>query len=104
MKAATYVILNRNGVARIRKDKPRLERGEVAVKLILLVDDKYFDSNVPEVQVDLKANEVLTPTVSVIPLSLDEVDAEEEERRKHDIHQRTYIEQPELGDNWDISR
>lgn len=66
-----YVVLRQDRyrrlvIDRMTKKKPRLDSGEVAIKLILRVDDDLFKTFMPEVTVDIEESQVITPTVEVL--------------------------------------
>lgn len=65
MKTSTYLILTRTGIVGIRKNKPYLTSGQVAVKLEIEVSDQFFDRFVPTAKLNIKDHQVLTPDIGV---------------------------------------
>lgn len=78
MKDQIYIIMNRKGAVAMRKTKPQLNSGEVAIKLGLKITDDFFDRFIPEAQFDIPESLVITPDVEV-DVETPETEGEEKE-------------------------
>lgn len=71
-KSSVYLILERPKwrndpprVAGMRKEKPALDSGQVAVKLTLRVDMSWFNEFIPEVVADIEPGDIIVPEIEV---------------------------------------
>lgn len=65
MTTAVYIIMTKSGVVDMRKQIPKLNSGQVAVKINLEVSDLFFDRFVPEVNVSIPDHNVIQPDIEV---------------------------------------
>jgi hypothetical protein len=76
LEASAYLVLSRDrygmNITEMRKNKPGLRPGQVAVKVKLLVDAKLFADFIPEVTATLEAGDVIEPVVEIEPAPSDE--------------------------------
>ncbi len=56
MKAASWLIINKNGIKGVRKTKPFLEWNEIAVKVNLEIPNELFDR--PTIEATLQVKDV----------------------------------------------
>jgi len=82
MKDEAYITLNKSGIAGIRKGKPSLRSGQVAVKIRISVSDKFFDRTIPQVDIDIPDSYIQTPSIEVEPTEgvMDRLVGEDEEK------------------------
>lgn len=62
---SAYVIFNKRGVVGLRKTKPALRSGEVAVKMEFSISEKFFDRTIPEAKINIPDDYIQKPTVDV---------------------------------------
>lgn len=65
MKSFTYLILSKTGIVGVRKNKPYLTSGQVAIKLNVEVSDKFFERFVPSVILKIPDHKVIEPNIKV---------------------------------------
>lgn len=68
----TYVILgkdryNQPSIRGTRSTKPNLKSGEIAVRIVLTIDDTLFDQVIPTITAEIVASDIIEPTVTVEP-------------------------------------
>lgn len=72
MKLLRYLVITRRGSTRIRQEKPEgLRSGEVAVRLMITVNDKVFQPLIPTVEMRLFDEHLIEPEINVQPLTAD---------------------------------
>lgn len=65
MKDTAYLIITKAGVSNLRKTRPKLNSGEVAVRLRLTVPDEFFERIIPDAELIIPEEAVLTPPIEV---------------------------------------
>lgn len=65
MKDVAYLIITKSGVQALRKTRPQLNSGEVAVRLRLTVPDEFFERIIPDAEIIIPEEAVLTPPIEV---------------------------------------
>lgn len=66
MKADCYLVLTKTkGVTDMKKNKPRLYAGQIAVKLNLDLSDHFFDQYIPEITLTVPDSYIQRPSVEV---------------------------------------
>ena len=65
MKDSAYLIIEKGGIQMLRKNRPDLHAGQVAVKIQVDVSDAYFDRHIPQAHLTLAEEDILTPTIDV---------------------------------------
>lgn len=65
MQDTVYLIVNENGAKAMRKTRPDLAGGEVAVRLRLEVPDEFFHRAIPEARIVFPEDMVVTPPISI---------------------------------------
>ncbi len=68
MKETVYLILNRGGVVAMRKKLPGLDPGQMAVRVRVSVDSRFFETHIAEVALDIPANMLIAPQVEITPI------------------------------------
>lgn len=61
MQANFYLVFDRHGAKRMRKDRPALAPGEYAVRMNVTVPDAFFDRPIPVAKVEVSADAHLQP-------------------------------------------
>lgn len=68
-EAMAYLVLEKERygmrIAEMRKNKPALRSGQVAVRVKLIVDRKMFESFIPEVTAELQQGDVIEPVIEI---------------------------------------
>jgi len=79
LRAAAFLVLERERfgmrIADMRKNKPALRAGQVAVRVQLTIEDSMFEELIPTVSAEIHPGEVLEPTVEVLPSPTAEEDS-----------------------------
>lgn len=65
MTTEVYIIMTKAGAVDMRKQMPKLNSGQVAVKVNLEVSDLFFDRFIPEVNVSIPDRNVIQPDIEV---------------------------------------
>lgn len=65
MRDTIYLILEKTGAVGIRKGRPNLNAGQVAVRLQITISDGFFDRFIPDVSIDIPDGAVLKPQVAI---------------------------------------
>jgi hypothetical protein len=65
MKDTCYLVLNSAGVQTLRKTRPNLSAGQVAVRLVVEVDDSYFRRAIPTAELVIPDNFLIEPEITV---------------------------------------
>lgn len=65
MKDTIYLIMDRNGVQALRKTRPKLAAGQVAVRLAVEVDDAYFHRAIPTAELVVPVDRLIEPEIIV---------------------------------------
>lgn len=65
MKDAIYIIMERSGARRMTKSRPKLNGGQIAIRLRLEVSNKFFDRFMPEAFISIPDDVVIEPEVEV---------------------------------------
>jgi hypothetical protein len=63
MKDTVYITMNRSGAVSMRKSKPKLNSGQVAVRINLAVPDTFFDRFIPEVNIEVPNTALIHPRI-----------------------------------------
>lgn len=76
LEDSVYLVLQRDRfgmkVAEMRKNKPAMRAGQIAVKVRLRIPRKAFEEFIPSVVATIGENDVFEPKVEVIPRPVDE--------------------------------
>lgn len=67
MKGNGYLVVSRTKVVTFRKTKPSLKGGEVAIRLNVTVDDRFFNQVAPVIDIAIGDEFLMTPKVHVHP-------------------------------------
>lgn len=74
--AKAYLILERDyhgmKIADMRKNKPSLRSGQVAVRVQIKINSTLFENLIPTISAEIQAADIIEPTVEVLPAELDE--------------------------------
>ena len=65
MKTTCYLIISENGSVELRKRRPDLSSGQVAVKLRLDISDRFFERFIPDVEMTIPDEAVIEPEIEV---------------------------------------
>ncbi len=65
MKTTCYLIISENGSVEVRKRRPDMSAGQVAVKLRLDISDRFFDRFIPNVEMSIPDEAVIEPDIQV---------------------------------------
>jgi hypothetical protein len=65
MKDVCYLVLNSAGIQSLRKTRPALSAGQVAVRLVVEVDDSYFRRAIPTAELTIPADYLIEPEIIV---------------------------------------
>ena len=65
MKDNVYLIMDKNGARQMRKTKPKLSSGEVAVQLEIEISDEFFERFIPVANLEIPDDAVIKPEISV---------------------------------------
>lgn len=65
MKTYVYLVMSRAGVVSMRKSKPYLTSGQIAIKLDVEVSDKFFERFVPSATLKVADHQVIQPDIEV---------------------------------------
>lgn len=65
MKTSAYIIVTKGGALTLRKVKPTLHSGQVAVKINIEMSDKFFERFIPEATLNIQDHNVLTPDIKI---------------------------------------
>ncbi len=65
MRDSAFLIIEKGGIQMLRKNRPDLHAGQVAVKVHVDVADEYFDRYIPQAHLTLAEEDILTPTIDV---------------------------------------
>lgn len=78
-EALAYLIIQRQGrgiaICDMRKTKPSLRSGQAAVRIKLRIDSAVFENLIPTITAEIKASDLIEPTVEVLPAESDIADA-----------------------------
>jgi hypothetical protein len=72
MKTTVYIVANRQGVARLTKRAPFLDRGELGVAVKLSIPDECFKNPLLTVELDVPEGHVMQPTVTLETMPSDQ--------------------------------
>jgi hypothetical protein len=71
-----YLILTRDRygfkISELRKGKPAMRAGQIAVRVRLRLPRKVWDEFIPEVTATIGESDLIPPTIEVIPAPVDE--------------------------------
>lgn len=71
LEASAYLVLERDrygmSIKELRKGKPAMRAGQVAVKIKLLIDREAFEAMIPTVTAELSIADLIEPEVVVEP-------------------------------------
>lgn len=67
MRDVAYLKLTRRGISGMTKNCPKLSAGEYAVKLVLTVDDRFFEQAIPTATLDIDDEFLVSPVIVVEP-------------------------------------
>lgn len=65
MKSTVYLVMDATGVRFLRKTRPKLAAGQVAVRLVIEVDDAYFHHTIPTVELSVPTGQLIEPEISI---------------------------------------
>lgn len=65
MKDRVYIVANSEGCIRMTKREPQLYRGEVAVRLTVMIPDENFKNPILEAAADVAPDQVIHSAVGV---------------------------------------
>lgn len=65
MRDSAYLIINQDKIVAMRKQKPQLSSGQVAVQVHVNLPDAYFKRFIPEATLEIPEAAVLRPPVEV---------------------------------------
>lgn len=65
MQDTIYLVMNHAGVKGYRKTRPKLNAGEVAVRVCIEVSERFFERAIPTVTVTVPDEYVVEPQIGV---------------------------------------
>ncbi len=65
MKDTGYLIFNKSGITGFRKSLPNLSAGHYATKVIINVDDKYFNQAISTTTLNLDSSNIISPKIDI---------------------------------------
>ena len=65
MQSSIFLVLSKKGVIRLAKKAPKLNGDERSVMIDISVDDSIFDYTFLKTNLDIKEDDVITPSLSV---------------------------------------
>lgn len=70
-EASVYLVLERQrygmSIVEMRKNKPSMRAGQVAVRVKLLMDAKAFEQLIPTITAELQLADMIEPTIEITP-------------------------------------
>lgn len=98
MKEIIYMIFSRTRARRITKTHPQLNGNEIAIKLNLIIPDKFFDRFIPEIELTIPEEYVIEPKLVAQIIEMDQKELTELEKTIK-VELEKFVEPVEIDEN-----